>query len=114
MKKVIFASFLSLSLILNPMAYSDATTADKAKIQQQREAYKAALKKYQEALKSYREAQMKARVDIKIAREIYKETRKKALSSEERLEALKTFQTAKATAFALVPKRPVRPTKPAL
>jgi hypothetical protein len=69
-----------------------------------------ALASYSEAFKEYREARMKARADVKIARAEYLAARRNAVSATAKAEAFTRYRLARAAAWNLVPKRPIRPT----
>jgi hypothetical protein len=101
-----FIGSLSLFMViaLSPDAHSMTPKIEMNVIQQ------LDMATYKDAIKDYRKARMKARADVRIARAEYLIARRNADSSEAKAEALAKFRLARAAAWNLVPKRPIRPT----
>jgi hypothetical protein len=100
-----FIGALSLYLVItfSPEAYSVTSNVNKTVTQQ------LDIVTYEGSIKEYRKAITKARADIRIARAEYLAVRRNADSIKAKAEALAKYRLARAAAWNLVPKRPVRP-----
>jgi hypothetical protein len=101
-----FIGALSLFMVitLSPEAHSFTSNVN-ATVTQQLD-----LATYEDLIKEYRNARKIARSEIRIARSEYLTARRNADSFKAKAEAFAKFRLARAAAWDLVPKRPVRPT----
>jgi hypothetical protein len=101
-----FIGALSLFMVitLSTEAHSVTSNVDKTVTQQLDVAT------YEDSIKEYRNARKIARAEIRIARTEYLTARRNADSIKAKAEAFAKFRLARAAAWDLVPKRPVRPT----